>query len=1317
MPAPKFADIEGELSTAEAAPRFDDIEEAEPESLVDRVLSGAKNLAGKAVDYAKEDLAMPDPGGRPIPPKLEQYPNVDAFLQDVQAFPGRFAAWQERSVSAMRMKQDEKALAAFGGLDVTGLGARLGGKQAAKEIMRAEEANPLTSMMAGAVVPMPGEGAKGVAGLAKRVVGVGALAGVKAKAQDREALPAAVGTAGVALGMEALFHGSGKVLGHFFRARAPEALDRQMAATLGPEGFVHDPYIASKAIDGSVPLSERGTVADFRVGQGTAVGPGRRVEVGPPGTRVDRPGVRGEEVTSVRVDRNVTSSGVPERAGTGTRVDRPAIHPGAKTYVGPVTAAERELAMAEAGRTRLMMPGEGSLEERAANIERLAAERGLYPKPQDVKGGQYPGDAMSQGRTLIGEPPPPRMPGERGGTVSIRRPNPLPLETPPPTKFEEAMSFLTGEGETGLEPTISKWLPRDANAPAGWKDPEATFVRASDVPSAKAFIGGGAGDDSERAARAFLARDIRDTPNPAAAQTPNPPYEPGPFQLHEVPESFSAHVAAIKAAHDKDKGIAEKLRKGLQLPENRADEDVAALIRSFRGARAMREAGLNLHERLNASLKKLPVAEREAVKKIIIGIRDRKLGRDAVGRLPQEFRELFSSMEREKQEMFITLARQGYYEPAELARIKKRMLDGELHLHRSYQAFLDKKGFSPSTTAISNAADFIAKENGISKGAALAEVSGILKRLQDGELTNMQGLSAAFRDAGLMKSRKLPPQMRKLFGVIDDPAFVIADTMGEMAQQFHLARVTETFASPDMRGKVWNDSWAEGFDPRRLWMEGQSLAANKRAFGELAGKYVKPEVYEAMASNAGNASRAFWLQLNDAAVGMFAMAKVTSSPITWLRNLISNSFNLSVSGVPPWFYMDPRKVRVALQAMKADSARTSLKAAGAGEWMRMAREDWAIAAGRGSDWGGHKAQAILEDALRGSRSGFVGAMESVFRGFTKLQQKAGAAYEFADQLPRLMAYMYHVESGVKLGMPEAAARARASHLINRYFATGQSVGPLLRNIARHGGAPFASWFVDNMRVAKNIGVDAARGDLGPLLRAGTFTGGVMGAFYALRQLGGFSDTEIAGGERGLKGSWRASHLFHDWLPVRGPKGEMYAVSFDGLHPMAAFFKGPDNMSLPKRMATNVARGLSQSGWAELPVDMFLAKAGIAPQQYSPPVLPGQEGYALAETARQYLEPALLRQFRDVVRKAQLSPETSPLRPYEEPQGLGEALFTTFNPLNIEKVGERTARGARKQVKGEVTQLKKAIGASKKLPKDEGARVRGAVKERLRDRRN
>lgn len=1265
MPKPiRFSDIEG---TPSAAPRFADIEEAAQPSTFDSIVSGAKSMVtpsrpdAQAVEskpVTREGLGIDDTElSRRL--KAIGYSSLEEFNAAAAV------RNQEARLAAIRQNAQSQGLAILGGMNPLRLGtdapmSSATPEQTNKALDEAEQQNPKTALAAGVLSP-------NAASAGERIAQAALISAGSAKARGQNPLVGAGVGGGLAAAVEGVVHGGGKLIAPLAKRIAPALADLHVAAARGEPVTDVSP----------LALHERATV------------------VGEPPTEVLPPNL----LHTFEPPDYPTSPGGKAAPGIPTHADRPYF--AEQTNVGPLRADE----FAPEPGTRKMIPNEPTTDAKLKRIGELSAERPTGEMhPDELLGdraynakNKRLADEVQLGKDILeGKAAPPK-----NETVGGRPSN----ATPEQVKFEDALKFLEGD-DVGSEKTLTKYLPRDAKAPSKWRDPEVTWIPQRKVPEADAYVGGGAGDDGERAAGRT---------NPESRYVSGPPVEE-PLTPNDIGENFLAAAAESKNMLARDLSWFEKFKKSLSLPENRAGSDIAAAIRGLRGARAMKDIAVErLYPKLEKSIKDLPASERANVKRIIVGLRDRKMTLDDVGKLPAEFRQLFTQAQREQQAMTVELAKNGYFSGAEMKNMKKLLDQGVLHLHRSYQAFLAKKGYRPSEGAMQSAAKFFAEELGLDTMQANARVRAVVKDLVDENAKwNPQTIASAFRDAGLLKQRKLPPQLHGLLGVVNDPSFVVADTAAEMAQLYHQMRVTRAMAAPQLEGKLWAKQWMPGMDERPLWDPSKGIEENRRLFGEMAGKYVAPQLREAMVDLQGSKVRSFVQQVSDAFVGWFALAKVTSSPVTWARNLMSNTFNLTVSGVP--MHRWPQLAAKAAQSMRDVSKRTSLREAGVGEWAQMALEDHATPQGRATDWGGSEARRIIEDVIRASPEGMVGVFDKLFRKYNAVRGSMGKVYEVADTLPRLMAYMHHVEDGVKnLGLPMEAARARASHLVNRYFATGASVGPLFRGLSSSGGSPFASWFVDNMRVTKNIMADAAKGQVGPLARAATFSAVPMAMFYGMRQLYGMTDAEVSINERRLKGSWRDRQAFHDWVPVRTKDGSAYAISFDGLNPLAAFLKGPEG-SFPKNIAASVFQGLSNSGWAEPFVDHTLARLGVAPAEYQPPILPGQEGYRLANDFYQYMQPTLMRQFTDVARKAQMVPDVLPLRPNEELQGTGEAFFTTFNPLSIEKVGRHTMEGARKQVQGQAGELKDATKKGGKLPSDERDRVQQETQKRKEDLR-
>lgn len=886
------------------------------------------------------------------------------------------------------------------------------------------------------------------------------------------------------------------------------------------------------------------------------------------------------------------------------------------------------------------------------------------------------------------------------GTKSLRVKNAVPIEP----SVDDSLAWLNGE-DSATADTKVKYVPKDVNAPRVFgRDPEATFVPQGKAPGPEMFVGGGSGEP------------VR----PAGAQQSGPPVS-APIDPTDINDDFLAQVKESQRVLADQQSLRAKVARQLSLPENRADDVDKLLgmsIRSFKASKTAQDIQMqSLYPRLKAAVDKLPLAAQSNVKRIISNLRDRRATLDDVAKLPAEFRDLFKQTQAESQAQLVQLAQAGYFSPGEISTITKNLRKELLHLHRTYAAFSAGKKWKAPDAVVQRAAEWIAGEQKMSTGDALARVRAILKTAADGEgFRNVQDLANALRNNGLVKRRILPPQLHALLGVVNDPAFVVAETASQMTGLHQLYLRTRAFADPAFEGRIWSDRPLPGFDERKLWFDQLSPADNKRAFGELAGKYVPPTLREAMTDTPAKAVNNLFLSLAKKATDWFSFSKVLTSPLAAVRDVISSGLYMSASGVPQ--HWQASKFVPSIKALLALHGNFSGLPAGA-SLARMALEDGAIQLGKGSDFGGNEARRIVEDALRGASEGLPGIWDKVTSGYSNVRSKLGLIRELLDNTGRLTAYSYHLKAAREsLGLSDLEARAHASHLVNRYFATGAGVPPVVRSLQRGqaGLAPFIGWNVDNMRVAKNILADVAKGDLGPLMRTSIWMGGPFVASAVLNRALGVSDEDRAAGERSLKGSWKATHPLRLWLPMRGQDGKlMYVVSLDGINPMGKFSQGTDQMNPAQRVAASIVNGVTDSGMFAGWADRVMTRAGIQPAQYEPDLLPGQEGYALATDVANFAEPTLMGQYKTVARRAQLDvPGAEPLRPTEEPLSLGQAAAGFVSPITLEKVGPRSRLGAQKQLRGERGEL---LDARKQVGKlrdpSERSRVLEAVKERVR----
>lgn len=927
-----------------------------------------------------------------------------------------------------------------------------------------------------------------------------------------------------------------------------------------------------------------------------------------------------------------------------------------------------------------------------ANIEQLAGEAGTVP-------GEHMGFDM-QGRPIVETASINERSRANRATEVVRAPK----VTDP---LDGAIGWLMGNDEKPVgEGTRSERAPsaRD-NQKTGVLDAPALADTVMSQPKTQA-----------------------EAVRPEAQLIAAPPIGPRPPPVEVPLENLAVFAHNAQQMARKETAPVRNFLKGLGLDENRASPEVANALRQMKFAKASKDIVLERSfPKLRAAVKSLPREQQANVRRIMTELRDGKGTAEHVKALPEEFQKLFSQLERENDAHRLSLAKAGYLSLEMVNTMVKKARAGVPWLHQSYEAHMSGKWKGPTVDGYSDAVRYLVGK-GMNAADAHLEVRALIRESLPGT-GPARSPEMRFADSKLsrdiLKSRKLPAEMRGLYGLISDPAFLAAHSHAELAGLYHQFKVTQAIGAPGNEGTLWAKQWGPNMYERPLFDSTKSSFENKQMYGELAGKFVTPELYEAMQQQPTHAATSQIVSLLQTSTNWFRVAKVLMSPATFLRNALGNSMYLQFAGVPTRRW--PALMKSALQAMSDyDKHLTKPKEGKPGHWLEMAMEDMAVRAGRGSEFGGGEARAIVENLIRAAPEGMAGVYDKLFRHVDQGKMKLGKAYEAMDTVNRLMAYMHHVQLGRSMGLSAAESRARASSIVNRYFATGASVGPSVKAATKYslGLAPFLSWHADNIRVHKNVLADAVKGRVGPAVRGMLWAGAPMAGMYLARQLSGISDDEVSTGERSLKGSWRKNNPFYDWLPVRTKDGSMYAVSLDAINPSATFFKGANLGNdpaqtagrLPAAIAANVMKGFTDSGWLEPWADQRLAELGLGEADYAPSTLPGNEGYDALARAYDYMQPGLLRQYTDIMRKAQQSGQ---LRPGEEPMGLGEAavLKGPLNPFPTEKVGPRTAEARRRSEQGEVKELQSAKKRALRQPAGaEQARVLGEAERRLEDLR-
>lgn len=789
-------------------------------------------------------------------------------------------------------------------------------------------------------------------------------------------------------------------------------------------------------------------------------------------------------------------------------------------------------------------------------------------------------------------------------------------------------------------------------------------------------------------------------------------YTPGPPILDELPvdapvtRSAQEAGAVFNAAKRQSEGWFNRVAKEALLPEDRAPSEIAPIVRSWTAGQRIGDFAMErYYPKLNDAIRKLSPEQRQMLRRFTaqnvspedaaaFRKRNPHLSTITVDQLPEPVREVYQRSVNTMRAQRNDLIRAGYFTPEAVERMYERDRLGEVWLHREFMAFLDRKNFKPSAEKFERAVKFVKEKSARPIDDATAERYLMELVSPDGKGDAKQRWKASQLKSDVLKGRsEIPAPLREWLGEVHDPAFVLAQSMSQLEQLHHQYKVTQAFTTPDLKGKVWDTDPTAGMHPTKIPNE-------KKLYGEFAGKYVQPQLFEAVMQGGDSAQMQLAAtSITRELVNYFRAGKVLFSPVTALRNFIGNFAFMSGGGLPPWNPRFGPRLKQAVAAV-ADYGRSFSKA-GAGssptqgrDWVQWAMEDGAYRSGRGTEFGGGAAQLIAKKMLKEPAVGAGKFMAIMREAMPTARQKLGAYYELMDTIPRMAVYIDQVTQGIeKLQLDVATARARAAKIVNENFASGGNIGLGARRLSNSdiGGmmAPFLSWHADNMRVHYNWLRNAK--DVGALFKPGSGTGAGqalnVGLYYGvlltgtaalMRRMAGWTDEEMQEAQRSLKPGYEENNPFYEFLPWRDAKGRPQVVSLEALVPTAVFLKGDKSVNPLARVVANSALGFVSGGLAEQGVASGLSGMGLISRDdmpYGQRLVPGQEVYAGLKGVWDYLRPTLLNSTMEAARRAGVAGQLGKFEEaYTPMQGLARAL----SPLPVEPVGARS-RAARLNV--------------------------------------
>lgn len=857
--------------------------------------------------------------------------------------------------------------------------------------------------------------------------------------------------------------------------------------------------------------------------------------------------------------------------------------------------------------------------------------------------------------------------------------------------------------------------------------------------------------------RAQVEAEINAKMDARTVETPGDPVQPGGLPKDvDVPgaalEDAAMAIKRIKQARNPN--LLQEMAKKALLPEFRAGPLVGAAIRGMKAAQHIQNVQV---ARVFPALKRAyDAARKTGGHRIIDRFIEQNLALDGkvtgdrvpVEALPREFRELFQAGMEQSQTYRNELIKAGYFTPEQVKGMNAAMEAGQYWLHKDYRAMMDHE-FLPSRDRMDRAIRWLVKKGKgrVTYDMARAELTNLLTA-DVGQQERFMRFRKSKLNAELFKGRgQIPPIIRDVLGEIRDPAYVTASSMSEIERLWRQHKVSESFTSPEYKGKIWSDTPDKNMHEAKIWDDRLNAEENRRTFGMFAGKYVAPQLYESIMQAPAPVMHTTVQKVLSWVSGAFKTAKVAMSPVTYMNNWVSNSAYAAAAGLPVWNgRWAPRMIQSAKALTSYGDAFLTprgkeIPMGGDAQWVQWALEDGGLIAGTGAEFGGSQARTIAQQFLRDPQKGMVGFLSSGWDLFQKGKAKAGSFYDALDSHWRLAVYIEQVTKGrERLGLSVPEARARAARIVNENFASSGSVGEGVREMSRQTGflAPFMTWHADNLRVHANWlknsgkgfapkGMDGSPTGTGHDLLSGEGSGQafnvamhyglISGIFEGMRRLYNWSDQETAAAEASLKASYRANNpqWVRQWLPWRDSKGRAQVISLVPLFPSAMFLKGDPKHNLLVRAATSTLLGFVQSGAAEDPVRRGLASVGLAETDFRPEVLPGQEGRAAIEAAWNYLEPGFVRDARNIARR--LEAFGTPRR-FEEKYTPGQAI-SALTPFRVEPVGAQSQESERRR---EVAQVNEAKGNQNQINKLQGdpaekQRLRAKALEELQRRTN
>lgn len=681
---------------------------------------------------------------------------------------------------------------------------------------------------------------------------------------------------------------------------------------------------------------------------------------------------------------------------------------------------------------------------------------------------------------------------------------------------------------------------------------------------------------------------------------PRPPPPPGPGDMDPA---FNDDVAGLLNGVEKfsgEPGLIERAIRGLVGGHNRGPKDAAALIAMARGQQAL-EAGAK--ETYNFFRRMVPAKDWDGLgREVLRYAKGEKNSHVLEQKYPQIWGRVKADVDHFLQERDLhhqMIEALGGI-PDDLAKLMENGVVDK-YMARQYLVHLMPPGDwakhvrKHKPELLETAAKFFLTDKAFkdwTHDQMAAELTRILQAQDPLDAFRGSPLARGKSSQRLLKRGEIPEPLRALMGEVENGFFRLAQTAGaQRAIVSNLKMWREIAQNPQMFARA----------PTPGVHHPVPLPNSKRHFGDAAGGYVTPHLYEELVN---------------------VPAAIDSGP-RWVQELVRwGKFNEVVAGGPtPW--LNATVGNLFLYSTYAGGISALRPKHAKDYWYRALRsiQDFSKNGGRNADVldarqigvdgpgvGGFEisGSSLADDLISHLPKENSGTFLDVLRGLgdaTRKGAKKGkdwlsAEHDLIDRTFKVANYLALKDKFVAKGMPLEEARRLAARRVNESFPAPDKMGRWVQKAVRGPAglvARYGTFFAEDLRIHLTL---AKRLVEEPDLRARMLGMGIVGGAlfglggYARRELGGIPDEEVEKVEAAMSDGKKYYRPLTWVLPWRDSRGRPQMVDLTSYFPMARLLQGHPDDAMYRRVLANLITSAADGGLAEGPVQEFLVRTGL-----------------------------------------------------------------------------------------------------------------------------